>query len=248
MYMKKWILSVVLLTTLLGYRPLTGQDYEVSVTNVNVWVKVLDGAGKPVIGMKKEEFEIFEDGKKMTSECFDEISISSIDNSETPVEGSLRTSIASQNITRRFVLFLDLFNTTHVEFERVRPKMDEFLDQIAKLNWEVMLVAYLPSGKLGVISPFTRDFVRISALLDQAKGNYQRDQRIARNESEILDTLSVINIQKDVPDQEQDDGGTEQLTQGARPGTTGVAATNTTQHFFQLEVGNAYWRVQSFEC
>ena len=117
---------MVLLTTLLAYRPSIGQDYEVSVTDVNVWVKVVDSTGRPVQGMKKEEFEIFEDGKKMNSECFEEIAISSMGDSEKPVEGSSGTSIASQNFTRRFVLFLDLFNTTHVELNAFVPKRMNF--------------------------------------------------------------------------------------------------------------------------
>jgi VWFA-related protein len=244
--MKRWIVSLVLLTTLLVYSPSKGQDYEVSVTDVNVWVKVVDSTGTPVQGMKKEEFEIFEDGKKMNSECFEEIAISSIDDSDKSVEGNPGTSIASQNHITRFVLFLDLFNTTHVEFERIRPNMDEFLDQISKLNWEVMLVAYLPSGKLGVISPFTHDFVRIRALLDQAKGNFQRDQRIARNESEILDTLSVIKVRKDAPDQEHNDNGVEELTTTTRSERTTTTSTNITQHYFELAVGNAYHQAQNF--
>jgi VWFA-related protein len=244
--MKKCLVSLLLLTTFLVYRPSTGQDYEVAVTTVNVWVKVVDSTGRPVQGMKKEEFSIFEDGKKMNLECFEEIAISSLDDSDQSVQSSSGTSIATQNISRRFVLFLDLFNTTHVEFERVRPKMDEFLDQISKLNWEIMLVAYLPSGKLGVISPFTHDFARIRALLDQAKGNFQRDQRIARNESEILDTLSVIKVQKDAPDQEQTDNGTEELTFGARADRTTTNSTNISQHYFELAVGNAYRQAQGF--
>jgi VWFA-related protein len=244
--MNKWLLSGVLLSTFLVYRPSAGQDYEVAVTTVNVWVKVVDSSGKPVQGMKKEEFEIFEDGKKMNSECFEEFAISSFDDPDQSVQASSGKSIAPQNISRRFVLFLDLFNTTHVEFERVRPKMDEFLDQISKLNWELMLVAYLPSGKLGVISPFTHDFVRIRALLDQAKGNFQRDQRIARNESEILDTLSVIKVQKDAPDQEQTDNGTEALTFGSRSERTTTTSSNISQHYFELAVGNAYRQAQGF--
>ncbi len=244
--MKRWIVSLVLLTTLLVYSPSRGQDYEVSVTDVNVWVKVVDSTGRPVQGMKKEEFEIFEDGKKITSECFEEIAISSIYDSDKSVEGSSGTSIASQNLRTRFVLFLDLFNTTHVEFERIRPKMDEFLDQISKLNWEVMLVAYLPSGKLGVISPYTRDFVRIRALLDQAKGNFQRDQRIARNESEIVDTLSITRVQKDAPDQEENDNGVEELTTTTRPERTTTTSTNMTQHYFKLAVDSAYRQAQNF--
>ncbi|HEY7160532.1 MAG TPA: VWA domain-containing protein [Acidobacteriota bacterium] len=244
--MKKCLMSLVMLATLMAYLPSAGQDYEVAVTTVNVWIKVVDGEGRPVLGMKKEEFEIFEDGKKMNSECFDEIAIASLEDPHKSVEGSSGASTAAQNFSRRFVLFLDLFNTTQIEYERIRFNMDGFLDQISKLNWEVMLVAYLPSGKLGVISPFTHDFVRIRALLDQAKGNFQRDQRIARNESEILDTLSVIKSQKDAPDQEQSDNGTEELTLASRAERTTTNSTNITQHYFQLAVNNAYRQAQNF--
>jgi hypothetical protein len=78
-----------------------------SVTDVNVWVKVVDSSGRPVMGMRKDEFEIFEDGKKMNSECFEEIAIASIDDADKSVEKSTGTAIASQSIARRFVLFLD---------------------------------------------------------------------------------------------------------------------------------------------
>ncbi len=114
--MRKSAVILVLLTTFLAYRPTTGQDYEVSVTNVNVWVKVVDSAGKPVQGIRKDEFEIFEDGKKMSSECFEEIGFNPID---TSIASSPGTSIALPIVVRRFVLFLDLYNTTHVEFERI---------------------------------------------------------------------------------------------------------------------------------
>ncbi len=125
--------------------------------------------------------------------------------------------------------------------------MDEFLDQISKLNWEVMLVAYLPSGKLGVISRFTRDFVRIRALLDQAKGNVQRDQRISRNESEILEILSVLKIKKDSADSEQEDGSQESGSQGpAGTGAMHSSTIGTDQRFFQLAVNNAFRQAQMF--
>jgi VWFA-related protein len=222
---------------------LDGQDYEVSITNVNVWVKVSDRSGKPVLNMKKDEFEIFEDGKRVPSECFEEIKLSFTPDEESPVV--TETPNPARNIPKRFVLFLDLHNSTQIEFERLRPRMDEFLDQIAKGNWEVMLVAYLTSGKLGVVSPFTRDFVRIRALLDQAKGNVQRDQRIARNENEILEILSVLKVRKDaldVPDP-GDDGQNESGNEGAGQTAAGLGID---KHFFNLAVSNAYRQAQYF--
>ena len=95
-------------------------------------------------------------------------------------------------------------------------------------------------------SIYNYDFVRIRALLDQAKGNFQRDQRIARNESEILDTLSVIKSQKDSPDQEQTDNGVEELTTSTRADRTTTTSTNIAQHYFELAVGSAYRQAQNF--
>ncbi len=108
-----------------------------------------------------------------------------------------------------------------------------------------MLVAYLASGKLGVVSPFTRDFGRIRALLDQAKGNAQRDQRIARNESEITEILSVLKITKDAPDVPNPE------TVGDQRGTSegagqAAAALGVDKHFFNLAVSNAYRQAQYF--
>ena len=221
-----------------------GQDYEVSITNVNVWVRVSDSSGNPVTNMKKQDFEIFEDGKRVSSECFEEVKFAFSPAEGTSI-GTDKATPATKILPKRFVLFLDLHNSTQIEFERLRPKMGEFLDQLSKGNWEVMLVAYLASGKLGVVSPFTRDFVRIRALLDQAKGNAQRDQRIARNESEIIEILSVLKIRKDafdVPNPESvgDQGGSPE---GAGQTASGLGID---KHLFNLAVSNAYRQAQYF--
>jgi VWFA-related protein len=223
-----------------------GEDYKVSITNVNVWVRVTDHSGKPVQHMKKEEFEIFEDGKKVSSQCFEEVQFLFSDDMPQTVVNS---KSSEKNIGKRFVLFLDLHNTTHIEFERIRPKLDEFLNQLAAGNWEVMLVAYLASGKLGIVSPFTRDFVRMRALLDQAKGNAQRDQKIARNENELLDILSVLKVSRDaadVLDTQQEDGDFMQEAEGGQGGNRGGAGPTIEEQFFKLAVGNAYRQAQYF--
>ncbi|HSE40169.1 MAG TPA: hypothetical protein VLH08_05340, partial [Acidobacteriota bacterium] len=221
------------------------QDYEVSVTNVNVWVRVVDRSGNPVMDMKKEDFEIFEDGKKVSSECFEEFKLKTPDVGTTEV---FDNQAGVRNTSKRFVLFLDLQNTTQVEFERIRPRMDEFLDQLSKANWDVMLVAYLASGKLGVVSPFTRDYVRIGALLDQAKGNSQRDQRIARNQNEIMQILSVIKVKNDSADVPDPENGLQQESGGGQgSGSRGQGSGPAVdKHFFALAVSSAYRQAQLY--
>ncbi|MCI0416794.1 hypothetical protein L0222_28840 [bacterium] len=43
----------------------------------------------------------------------------------------------------------------------IQPKIIEFLQQISKHNYDVMIAAMIPQGKLGVIAPFTNDAARL---------------------------------------------------------------------------------------
>jgi VWFA-related protein len=204
----------------------------------------VDRSGNAVTDMKKDDFEIYEDGKKVSSDCFEEVKLAALDVEQTELIEKQQPDI--KNAAKRFVLFLDLQNTTQVEFERIRPRTDEFLDQLSNANWEVMLVAYLASGKLGVVSPFTRDYLRIRALLDQAKGNVQRDQRIARNENEIMEILSVLKVKNDVDNAEA--GENTQQESNTALGSERVSGSGAAvdKHFFQMAVSNAYRQAQYF--
>src|SRR6187401_3438255 len=49
------------------------QSYDVAVTTITVWVKAVDGDGKPVEGLTQADFEVFEDKKKVDTNCFEEV-------------------------------------------------------------------------------------------------------------------------------------------------------------------------------
>ena len=57
----------------------------------------------------------------------------------------------------------------------MRPRVQEFLDQVAAKKWDVMLAALMPNGKLGIIAPFTKDVPAVRASLMKAPTNSQRD-------------------------------------------------------------------------
>src|SRR5262249_25562626 len=155
------------------------QGYEVTVTNINVWVKAVDKSGKPVEGLTKDDFQIYEDDQPLSSACFEETRGTQV---MAPAEETGETVVKTgPPVVRKFVLFLDLYNTSQQEYDLVKPKMQEFLDQIQGRNWEVMVAALLPSGKLGIIAPFTQDLAAIRSLLDRAPTNAARDQRVRSN-------------------------------------------------------------------
>jgi VWFA-related protein len=153
--------------------PAFEQNYQVQVTSVSVWVKAMDSSGNPIEGLNPSDFEVYEDGERAAITCFDE---------------QKAVSIANENGVRpqKFVLFLDLFNTTQIEYERVRPQIQDFILSLYGKNHEVMLAAVLPTRKLGVICPFTRDMNRIRILLAKAIANPMRDVILDRKYDELF--------------------------------------------------------------
>jgi VWFA-related protein len=236
--------SLIFLLLALSITPVFTQDFEVAVTTVNVWIRATDGSGNAVSGLNQADFEVYEDGKKMNPSCFEEINFSmpqakdddaavDVDNPQT-----IETKITQP---KRFIVYLDLFNTSQSEIERLRPDIDTFLQRIHLKDWEIMMVAYLPSGKLGVVVPFTKSISTVRKALEQAKGSTNRDQQLKKNEDEILEILAPLNIHRqDAQDQPEGGGGA-----GSQFGGQGNAAMIEEQ-FFQMAMSSAYRQAAVF--
>jgi len=175
--MVKWNWLSILTFSLVSFS-VASQDYQVTVSSVDVWVKAVDGDGKPVTGLTMENFEIFEDGKKVTTTCFEEQMIAG---SKAPVQ----TAKPIQVVSKKFVLFLDLFNTSVRQYGSIKPHLLEFMNSISTGGHEVMLAALMPTGRLGIIAPFTKDLVRIRILLNKAQAGTDRAVAVEKNMNEI---------------------------------------------------------------
>lgn len=164
-------------------------QYDVTVTSIPVWVKVQDKSGNPVRGLRAEDFEVFEDGKRIQTDCFEEINLEERETQPVAVQG------AAPSEPQRFVLFLDLYNTTPREYATVKPALQDFLESLAGKKVEVMLAAFLPDRRLGVISRFTNDLKRVKILLDFAKANAKRDA-IQKSKNEEMQSVLVDTGEK----------------------------------------------------
>jgi len=176
-----------------------GPNVEMTVSLVNVWVKAVDGAGANVKGLKSSDFEIFEDGKPVSIDCFEEIDNEGLSESQQP-----KMPAAGQ----KFVLYLDLLNTKSTDFVFIKPRLMEFLDQMAAKKYELMAIALLPSGKLVVISPFTNDISGLKEILNQAHANAvlvneektkqnDLDSLLERLETEEPPIMSIDDLARD---------------------------------------------------
>jgi VWFA-related protein len=161
------------------------QEYEVSVTYVSVWVKATDDKGNPVEGMKQEDFKVFENDVEVPLTCFEEVKISEQEAlaQKTPEENA--------TVAERFVLYLDLMNTTPREYQAIKPGLKQFLDDLLRRNTEVMVAGLLPTGKLGIFASFTKEFGKLRALLDRAPANAARDTQTESRYRELQQIMQA---------------------------------------------------------
>jgi len=170
--MKNFVLGFCLL---LLSSPLGFTQEEVEVTSIHVWVAV-EGSKGP---LTEKDFEVFEDGKKMTPTCFEKVSQPQSSNSSSNSESGESKPQILQG--KRIALFVDQLNTSKAEFEYIRPKINEFLKQIDEKT-EIMLAAVPPFEP---VVDFTTDAVQIQGKLDGLTGNDQRDNTMMERRRQI---------------------------------------------------------------
>jgi len=164
-------------------------EYDINVSYVNIWVKATDGKGKAVTDLSPGDLQVLEDGKPVQPECFEQVKydISEMDpfaefNPATPQsEGT--------NSAKKFVVFLDLFNTTMGEMHFLQPKIQDFLLHEIDDRSDVMLAALLPNRKMGVLVPFTENHENVVDVIRRAPANQSRDTKINRNKAQLLSMI-----------------------------------------------------------
>ncbi len=157
--------------------PLVAQDeaapderYEevVDVHVVNVEVVVTDKEGKPVTGLTREDFELYEDGQPMVltnffaAEVPSEASIEALEEAGGEALGALPVSGTSG---LKLVIFVDQLNigpqNRKLLFERLRQELRER----AAPGTEVMVATM--GSRLEIAQPFTDDLDQVFAVLDE---------------------------------------------------------------------------------
>ncbi len=140
------------------------ESIEVSVVNLDVYVT--DKKGQPLTGLKKEDFQVFEDGKPV------EISNFFAENRGTepaaasasgPGPSAAPERPVSQRL--RLVVFVDDVNLTPSNRMRILQSAQRFLRSELKPGDEVMLVRY--DNKLSIRRQFTSDLKVVDADIQE---------------------------------------------------------------------------------
>ncbi len=145
-----------------------GGAIDVSVVNLDVFVT--DKKGKPVTGLRKEDFEVLEDGKPVeVSNFFAEsrgAAAPAPAGSAAPISASvIAKSAAERPVAQRLrlVVFVDDVNLTAANRSRILQSVQRFLHAELKPGDEVMIVRY--DQKLDIRRQFTDDLGVLDADL-----------------------------------------------------------------------------------
>jgi VWFA-related protein len=142
------------------------ESIEVSVVNLDVYVT--DKKGQPVSGLKKEDFQVLEDGRPVEISNFYAESRGTAPAAEA-VSTSPGQAIPERPIERpvsqrlRLVVFVDDVNLSQANRTRILQNTGKFLHSELKPGDEVMLVRY--SQKLDIRRQFTSDLKMVDADL-----------------------------------------------------------------------------------
>ena len=186
---RKWFLITILIGLYSSHSQPQTQNYEVSVNTVTVWVRALDTEGNPVQGLSIEDFEMYENKLKVPLTCFEEIGGQASEASATTTDNVVPKEPLPK---KRLVFYLDLFSLSGAEYNDLRPAMNKFLGTIPQKNWQVMMAALMPDGKLRILVQTTDDFGKVRSTLDHLPAQSMRDLEMVKRSKEIEGILRLM--------------------------------------------------------
>jgi VWFA-related protein len=186
-----------------GAQVAAGQDFgeRIEVNTVNVEVHVSDKSGKPVTGLQRGDFTLFEDGKPMTVANFDAVAHQAVVVPEVPAmlagHGAPAPSpAAAAGATRdpaSWILYVDDVYIRAAHRSRVLGQLRTFLTSELVPGDQVMLVTY--DHGLHIRLPFTGDRAALGRALDKVEDVAADSGELDRARHEalqrILQTLDV---------------------------------------------------------
>ena len=153
-----------------------GESIEVRVVNVDVVVR--DRAGKPVTGLTKQDFEIYENDKKQEITNLYEVHppvSTAIAAKASPPASAVAPAVtatpepAAEARRRNFLMFVDNYSLTQFRRDKILQSLLKFADGHLGLQDQIMLVLCTQQTK--VITPFTNDRNLIRKGIESIKQN-----------------------------------------------------------------------------
>jgi VWFA-related protein len=150
------VLAVMALSSLAANAQRFGEAVEVTV--VEVPVTVVDRAGNPIQGLTKENFEVYDDGKRAPIEYFEVLDLATV----TAAPGRPIPPVAYRN----FLLLFDFANSRPGTIGRAQAAAHAFLDGDLTGRDLVGVAVSSPSKGLRVLTSFSNDRTLVKQAID----------------------------------------------------------------------------------
>jgi VWFA-related protein len=144
----------------------SGTTLRVDVDLVTVEAIVLDKKGVPVRNLKKENFQLFEDGKEQVISTFDEVSA---DPSQAATGSPDDTDGAGPNRGKVVLILFDDSHLTAGRFEMTRDSAEKYVKQHMGPRDLFAVASY--SVSLKILQNFTLDAARVLVAIRQPGGS-----------------------------------------------------------------------------
>jgi VWFA-related protein len=143
----------------------TSQDSRIKTSTDLVVVPVIvHKGGAHIAGLKKESFELLEDGKPVQIAIFDEVRAAPTSEVVRPAEGEFTNTRVGKDAQRLTVVAVDLVNTAPLDQLYLKQEIIKFLDEAPESDERYALVAMTTHG-IRVLRDFTSDPKTIVAAL-----------------------------------------------------------------------------------
>jgi VWFA-related protein len=167
------IATAIVLSAAFSLAQQVAESIEVRVVNVDVVVR--DRTGKPVTGLTKADFEIYENGQKQEITNLYEVrptASAAAPSVKTPAPAQPNPAPAEAEAPvelrpRNIVMFVDNYSLQPFRRDKVLQSLRKFIDEKLTPQDRVMLV--LCTQQVKVITPFTSDKKAIEAGVDSIK-------------------------------------------------------------------------------
>jgi VWFA-related protein len=130
----------------------------VEVTVVEVPVTVVDRAGNPILGLTRENFEVYDDGKRAPIEYFEVVDLATV----TAAPGRPIPPVAYRN----FLLLFDLANSKPGTIGRAQAAARAFLDGDLTNRDLVGVAVYNAANGLKMLTSFSADRALVRGAID----------------------------------------------------------------------------------
>lgn len=208
--------------------PHAGETIEVSIVNVDT--VVTDKQGRRVHGLRKEDFEIYENGVRQPITNFAEYasahdSASVASSAATPPSAATATTpqaappnapLPSQSQPRTIIVFVERFQLPSFRSDPLFAAMKKLLHDTVRKGDRVMVVSW-NRGILGMRQDFTEDLVRIDKAIDAIA-----NRTTTLNHDEMADLEREIDAITTF-EQESADFGRGRLGASEVPGESGLS-------------------------